>query len=227
MGDMTALDWVNPYMSARRQLICGELARLIPSKDTVITSNGAASGKFFEWTGYTQAALESAWKANGFAKNEKGNWERTSGVAVTTSCEALIGKVFNRIEAAGMGKRKGGTTTFSLPGNDFYGREPATTPVGWHWYRERSDTVHPQPGDAFQIGTPVKQGQWQHHHVGIITFWINDALPQWETVEAGQGGPGSGYDSIKRKPLRLVDPVHKTDPKRVIMGWLNIDEHFG
>ena len=131
------------------------------------------------------------------------------------------------IEQAGFGKRAGGATSFNLPGNDRNGREAKTPPVGWHWYRERSEGKHPRPGDVFQIGTEILPRQWSHAHVGVITLWSEGDPLMWETVEAGQGGPLMGYDTMKRKPYRPVDPIDPKKPKKVIMGWLDIDEHFG
>ncbi|WP_424812812.1 hypothetical protein [Roseococcus sp. YIM B11640] len=228
MPDLVASDFVNPYMSERRKFICYALAMALPNAQMTLASNSpATSGKFREWTGHTQSSLENAWRAEGFTKDEKGSWTRVGGGAVTTSCEGLVGTVFSKIEAAGFGKRKGGATSFSLAGNDKWGREAQTVPVGWHWFRERANGLHPRPGDVFQIGTEVKSRQWRHHHVGVITQWGDGDPLMWETVEAGQGGPLSGFDSMKRKPWRLVNPIDPKSPTKVIMGWLDIDEHFG
>lgn len=229
MGNLSALDWVNPYMSERRQYICSQLALVLPNDLMSLASNSKATGaKFEEWTGQTQSKLETAWTNEGFTKDAKsGSWTRAGGGAVTTSCEGLVGTVFRKIEQAGYGKRKGGATSFSLAGNDKWGREAKTPPVGWHWFRERANGIYPQPGDVFQIATEVLPRQWSHAHVGVITFWKNGDPMMWETVEAGQGGPLMGFDSMKRKPYRQVNPVDPKKPKKVIMGWLNIDEHFG
>ncbi|RVT96190.1 hypothetical protein EOD42_13815 [Rhodovarius crocodyli] len=222
-----ANDWVNPYLSDRRQYICRQLAQALPNTVTKLSSHDGTAAKFTEWTGHTQRSLETAWQNEGFAKNEKGQWARDGVGAVTTSCEGLVGTIFTRIEQAKMGKRKGGATSFSLSGNDKWGREKETPPVGWHWFRERSASVHPRAGDVFQIGTETRPHQWTHHHVGVITQWSNDDPLMWETVEAGQGGPGRGYDFMIRKEYRLVNPIDNKAPRKVIMGWLDIDEHFG
>jgi hypothetical protein len=46
-------------------------------------------------------------------------------------------------------------------------------------------------GDFFQIGT---KGGSPYEHVGVILDFVGE---KWTAVEAGQGGPRSGYDSIK------------------------------
>lgn len=228
MSQPNALDFVNPYLSARRQFVCTELAILMPNTLTTVSSNNpATAARFKDWTGHTQQSLEKAWEREGFAKGKTGAWTRTGGGAVTTSCEGLIGKAIARIEAAGYGKRRGNVSSFSLPGNDKYGKEPATPPPGWHWFRDKTSAVQPRPGDFFQVGRLVNPRQWFHHHVGIITGWVDGENPSWETVEAGQGGPGTGFDFIKRKGWRPLNPVDVRNPAKVLMGWLDIDEHFG
>lgn len=227
MAELEALEWVNPYMTARRRFICSALAQALPNTLTSLASNSpATSAKFKEWTGQTQASLEAAWTREGFTKGANGSWTRPGPGAVTTSCEGLVGTVFSKIEQAGYGKRAGGATSFNLPGNDKFGREAKTPPVGWHWFRDRKPGLRPRPGDVFQIGTEVMPHQWSHAHVGVITQWGDDEPLMWETVEAGQGGPLAGFDSMKRKPYRPVNPIDPKKPQKVIMGWLDIDEHF-
>jgi hypothetical protein len=195
---------------------------------TSLTSNDRlTSAAFKEWTGYTQEQLEEAWKNNGFVK-ENGHWKRDHGIATTTSCEALVGRVFRKIEDAGYGKPprdpKARAGTFNLPNNK-EGRETGTPTVGWHWFRDYGIGARPRPGDVFQIGVSVKQGLWSHRHVGVITRWEdNNGAPMWETVEAGQGGPRAGSDSMKRKEYRPVPPIEPGKPQ--LMGWLDIDEYF-
>lgn len=233
----SAIEFVNPYLSHRRQWVCTQLANVLPNTTTKLMSNDAATrAKFEEWTGQSQSSLETAWASQGFtrAKTEeerkKGVWIRNGGGPVTTSCEGLIGKLFGKIEAAGLGKRaKTGTaaTSFSLCGCDQWGKEPSQPVVGWHWFRDRNKSVHPRAGDFFQVGIPTGPKQWELRHVGVITGYVEDAPPSWETVEAGQGGPSAGADWMQRKPWRPVDPVDTRNLKKVMMGWLDIDEHFG
>lgn len=229
---LQAIDFVNPYLSPRRQFICTELAKLVPNTVVIVASKGNGTElRFQEWTGSSQSGLESAWAGQGFRKavtpeeKKKGVWIRDGGGAVTTSCEGLINKAMAKIEAAGFGTRRGGATSFNLGGLDKHGREPATT-SGWHWFRDRTKDVHPQAGDFFQVGRPVAPGQWFFHHVGIITGYVEQENPDWETVEAGQGGPATGFDFLKRLGWRPMNPVDKRNPKKELMGWLNIDEHF-
>jgi hypothetical protein len=240
IATMDAADMVNPYDSDLRQWVCTQLANLLPDVTREIRSDRKDTNVLFtEWTGYTQSGLETAWLGNGFIKSvtdidkKVGVWVRISGVATTTCCEAVIGKLVQKIKRAGFPggkplKDRGVLGTFNLPGCKSNGMEPATT-VGWHWYREKTKDLKPQAGDFFQIGTEVKPGQWRFAHVGVITdFWDFDDgnPPQWITVEGGQGGPGAGYDAIKRKGPRPVDPVDKRSPHKVLMGWLNIEEYF-
>lgn len=230
MAGLTALDRVNPYLSERRVLIMTQLAQVLANTLDTLASNSPATGaKFKEWTGHSQSSLEAAWAGQGFTKGDNGSWTREGAGAVTTSCEGLVGTVFSKIEAAGLGKRKGGATSFNLAGNKVpTGKESPTPPVGWHWYRDKKPGDGPRPGDVFQIGTEVAAGQWSHAHVGVISRWDeNDGHPMWETVEAGQGGPVRGYDFMQRKAYRLVFPIDSKKPLKTLMGWLDIDEHFG
>jgi hypothetical protein len=239
---LTALDMVNPFDSPLRQFVCSQLATLLPNSVKVIYSHRKdTSMAFTEWTGYTQAGLETAWVKNGFRKatdderKKTGRvWIRETGFAVTTSCEALVNKMVQKIKQVGYKNARplndhGILGSFNLAGCKANGKEPATT-VGWHWYRDKSADSKPQAGDFFQVGTEVKPGQWSFAHVGIITdFWDFDEkkIPTWITVEAGQGGPGAGYDAIMRKGPRPVDPVDPKNKHKQLMGWLNIEEYFG
>ena len=229
--DLTEVDFVNPYLSPRRQWICTQLAILLPNSVVTVASNDPKTKILFQqWTGHTQSSLETRWKAEGFTKaanplKEGGVWVRKGGGPVTTSCEGLNGTLFSKIANAGFGKASGGATSFNLPGCN-NGNEPATT-VGWHWFRDKTKSLHPQGGDFFQVGTLVKKGQWYFHHVGVITGYVDGDNPSWTTVEAGHGGPRAGFDYMKRKDWRPLNPIDKDAPKKELMGWLDIDEYFG
>ena len=230
--ELTEVDFVNPYLSPRRQWICTQLAKLLPNSVVSVASNDPKTKFLFqEWTGHTQSGLEGHWKSEGFTKakdpkKEGGVWVRKGAGPVTTSCEGLNGTLLSKIASAGFGTAKGGATSFNLAGLDKHGNEPATT-AGWHWFRDKTKDVHPRGGDFFQVGTLVKPGQWYFHHVGVITGYVDGDNPYWTTVEAGQGGPRAGFDYMKRKDWRLLNPIDKADPKKVLMGWLDIDEYFG
>ena len=217
-------------ISERRFKILYELLLALPNSQTVLASNDPKTAALFQkWTGFTQETLENAWKAEGFVKDEKGHWNRAGGGAVTTSCEGLVMSVFGLIERYNMGRRAGLATAFNLANVDKNSGKEKTDPVGWHWFRDYYDIPDsPQPGDLFQIGTLIDYKQWSLKHVGMIVRWEDtDNGIKWETVEAGQGGPGSAFDSMTRKALRLLSTSTQKEPKRMLMGWLNIDEHFG
>lgn len=234
---------VGAGMSSLRQWVISQLGELItalPTENHMVRSNDPKTKDLFQkWTGYTQSSLEYAWIANGFTtadtpeekkKHPGAVWYRVSGNATTTSCEALVGKIMGKIRAEWFGGKlpvpRKAVGSFNLPGlTPNTGMEPATTP-GWHWLKEKSLYLKPRPGDLFQVGKQVKPGQWSLRHVGIILNWDDAATPLWTTLEAGQGGPASGYDAIKKKGPRSVNPVDKTDTGKVLMGWLDIDEHF-
>ena len=229
-------DLVDPTLSPRRQWICRELAKVLPNNVITLASNDPKTKAFFkDWTGQTQENLEAAWRREGFKpsvtpdERKKGAWSRSVGGGVTTSCEGLITSVISKLTAAGFGKPiRGKMTSFNLAGCEApSGKEPAQTTVGWHWWRDRSPSLHPQPGDFFQIGTLTKPGQWSFAHVGIITGWADERNPVWTTVEAGQAGPSSGFDFMKRKGPRQLNPVDSRHPKKELMGWLDLDEFFG
>jgi hypothetical protein len=236
-NELSAIDFVNPYLSTRRQWVCTQLASVLPNTVTkLMSSDPATRAKFEEWTGQSQSKLETAWTNEGFKRattpeeRQKGVWVRNGDGPVTTSCEGLIGTLFRKIEAAGHGHRaKTGTaaTSFSLCGCDKWGKEPDKPVVGWHWFSERSKSVRPRAGDFFQVGIPAGNKRWELRHVGVITGYTEGDNPQWETVEAGQGGPSAGADWMQRKPWRPVNPVDIRNTKKVLMGWLDIDEHFG
>jgi hypothetical protein len=218
----------------------GELTSALPTENHMVRSNDPKTKDLFtKWTGTTQSGLELAWIAEGFdqvntdeeKEKHKGKvWYRQSGVATTTTCEALVGRIMGKIRAEyHRGKlpvQRKAVGSFNLPGlSPNTGKEPATTP-GWHWLKEKSLLLKPRPGDLFQVGVQVNPGQWSLRHVGIILDWDDSANPMWTTLEAGQGGPASGYDAIKKKGPRPVNPISKTEAKKVLMGWLDIDEHF-
>ena len=117
-------------------------------------------------------------------------------------------------------------SSFNLPGCD-NGRELATVTTGWHWWRERTELLHPKPGDFFQLGAPIKAGLWSFAHVGIITGWADERNPVWTTVEAGQSGPSGGFDFMKRKGPRQMNPIDPRKPGKQMMGWLDLDAFFG
>ena len=238
IAEMTALDMVNPYESQLRQWVCTQLANLVPNTKTVIASNNDKTAIIFtDWTGHTQQTLETAWKSDGYRqatdqkeRDLKGAWVRVTGVGTTTSCEGFINKLVQKIKAAGFkgGKPiqdRGVLSSFNLPGCVRSGFEPATT-IGWHWYRDKTESLKPQPGDFYQAGTLRKPGQWSYAHVGVITDFWDDNKPTWITVEGGQGGPSAGWDAIKRNGPRPLDPMNKAKPHEVLMGWLDIDEYF-
>lgn len=228
-----ATDFTNSGLSPLRQWVCQQLAVAIPNNQYVIASNDAKTKEFFKiWTGYTQEDLETKWKAEGFTKTNTNGlvYTRAGGGPVTTSCEAFVGKVVKKIKEAGYakgmppGRKPFGT--FDLAGIGPTGKGAATTP-GWNWYWLKSSDNYPRPGDIFQTGTKVTDDRWSFAHVGIITQWIDGANPTWETVEGGQGGPGSGYDAVARKGPRPVNPIDPKKLSKVLMGWLDIDVYFG
>ena len=235
-------DWINPYLSPRRQWICEQLAILLPNTVVTVASIDTQTSKgkqifFEEWTGQSQTKLVAAWEspAQGFRKavtpeeTKRGKWIRDNpNLPCTTSCEGLINKVKSKLTTAGFGTPiTGKMTSFNLAGCT-NGREPATT-VGWHWWRDRTASLHPRPGDFFQVGIPftINPGQWTFKHVGIVTGWDGGDNPTWTTVEAGQGGPAKGFDYIARKGPRPVIPVDPDNRKKELMGWLDIDAFFG
>jgi hypothetical protein len=234
-------DWVNPYLSPLRLWLMTQLANVFPNTARLLKSNDKTTQLLFtEWTGHTQSSLEKAWETDGFKrtpvdpanpKKYRPAWTRVSGNAVTTSCEGLVNKVVQKLKQNGFGgpqlKLRKPIDSFNLAGlTPGTGKEPATQ-TGWYWAREISDTLYPQPGDLFQVGTPfINPGQWTLHHVGVITTFTPGLVPKWMTIEAGQGGPAAGADWAVRKPYRPVNPIDPAKPKKVFMGWLSLEEYF-
>src|SRR5215468_5843183 len=70
-ADVSAVDFVNPYLSARRQWVCTQLATVLPNTMIKLKSNDPATrAKFEEWTGQSQSSLESAWAGQGFRRSK-------------------------------------------------------------------------------------------------------------------------------------------------------------
>ncbi len=225
------LDLTNPYLSPLRQWIVSRLSADFPSSTIRIASNKKETQVQFElWTGTTQQKLVDAWIAQGFSLSpdpKKGVYVRSGLGPVTTSCEGLINTVLQKVRQAGLGRpaRSGDKlSSFNLPGCN-NGRGPATT-VGWHWAKEMTDTVRPEQGDLFQLGTPQGDG-WFYNHVGVILDFGAGDNPDWVTLEAGQGGPAQGCDFVARKGPRPLKPVDPMKPAKQLMGWVNIDEYLG
>jgi hypothetical protein len=231
------IDLIDPTLSLRRQWICRQLAMVLPNNVVTLASNDEKTNILFkDWTGQTQKGLEKAWEEReGYRlaktpdEKKRGVWIRDVGGATTTSCEGLITTVISKLTAAGFGKPiRGKMTSFNLAGCEApSGKEPAQTTVGWHWWRDRTQALHPQPGDLFQIGTQTRAGQWSFAHVGVITGWADERNPVWTSVEAGQAGPSAGFDFMKRKGPRQLNPVDPKHPKKELMGWLDLEEFFG
>jgi hypothetical protein len=182
-------------LSPVRQWVQSQLKQLIPNNEGTIRSD--TNGALFEkWTGWTNIGLKEQWAS-----------EAGTG-AVTTSCNAFLGRLVFKIREAGGLATGASFHSFNLP--------KAGGPA-WHWAGDQNQ--QPQPGDFFQIGTPGpdlsqadKGGTFKH--VGVI---LDIDYIIWITVEGGQGGPKSGFDFIKRKVQ--VRPSG-------LMGWINIDEYF-
>ena len=189
-----ANSYVNADLSPLRQWVCRQLATAVPNNQYVLASNVETTKEFFKiWTGYTQEDLETKWKAEGFTKtNTAGSvYTRKGGGAVTTSCEAFVGKVVKKIKEAGFARGMPAARkpfgTFDLAGLGPYGKGVATTP-GWTWYWLKSSNNYPKPGDIFQAGTKVAADRWSFAHVGIITRWF-DALVMYDRYGTGRS-PG-------------------------------------
>jgi hypothetical protein len=182
-------------LSPVRKWIKWKLTQLLPSNNSVIYSH-TNEALFKEWTGMTHIGLKEQWAS-----------EAGTG-AVTTSCNAFLGKVVYRIREAGGLATNAPFQSFNLP---------KAGGKAWHWIGDPNQ--RPQPGDMFQIGKagpdlsqPEKGGTYKH--VGII---IDIDYIIWITAEGGQGGPKSQYDAIKRKVQ--ITPAG-------LMGWINADEFF-
>lgn len=177
--------------SPLRLWVHDQLTKLFPNTGVVITSNGQGE-LFTEWTGMSQDGLTEQWE------KEKG------GIAVTTSCNSFLSTLVNKIRTAG-GLAGGTFQSFDLP---------VAGGAAWHWYPEAGR--RPKSGDFFEMGL---RNPKSYKHVGVILDMDYEYI-FYNTVEAGQGGPTSGYDSIKRKGPRIF-------PDPGFMGWVDIDEFFG
>jgi hypothetical protein len=233
------LELINPYYSRMRQWIWEQLLVGFPSPGIKVYSNRPKDNPVFKkWAGFTQTSLEAKWLSEGFVRNKfandeekkKGVFYRTSGVGPgTTSCNGFVGEVLSLIRNSGVvgnvGANPKNFSSFNIPGL-VNASAPSTTP-GWHWASEMTDRFKPLPGDIFQAGNQWMGGpRWQVRHVGVIlNFKYDPSNSVWESIEAGQGGPSSGWDAITRFAPRNLNPMSKND-NRVFMGWLNIDEFF-
>jgi hypothetical protein len=182
-------------LSPLRKWIKKELTALLPSNSSVIYSHTNAA-LFEKWTGMTDIGLKTQWAL-----------EAGTG-AVTTSCNAFLGRLVAKI-------REAGGLPINAPFHSFH--LPKAGGPAWHWAGDNSQ--RPQAGDFFQIGKPgpdlahsEKGGTFKH--VGAI---IDVDYIIWITAEGGQGGPRAQYDAIKRKIQ--IAPAG-------LMGWINVDEYF-
>lgn len=127
-------------------------------------------------------------------------------VGTTTTCNAFLGVVVEKVRAAG------GLAKTQFPSFDL----PKAGGAAWSFYPQPERS--PKPGDFYELGKRVKVGKngelLQFQHVGIILS-VNDS--SWETADSGQGGPGIGYDRIKRCKRNASDGV---------LGWIDIDKFF-
>jgi hypothetical protein len=119
------------------------------------------------------------------------NWE---GGGIMTSCNAFVGW-FGR----------------ALGSKDYLGRfdiEKFLAKIGkdYAWV-PASSGARPKYGDIFRP---------KSFHMGTSLDMIGDT---WNTVEAGQGGPKSGRDIIKRKQAAF-----DTDQ---LQGWVDLELYFG
>ena len=121
----------------------------------------------------------------------------TKSVGTTTTCNAFLGVVVAKtLTAGGLARRV--FNSFDLP---------KAGGTAWNWYPTPDKS--PKPGDFFEVG---KRGG-TYEHVGIIVA-VNGE--NWSTADSGQGGPGAGYDAIKRKARSSTG----------VMGWIDADEFF-
>ena len=232
-------------LSPVRKWIINQITTLLPSDSSIIRSDTDYI-KFKEWTLMSQADLERIWiqedtqrAINNIAKtigastglkfaketrravenaNELVDFRKKTheesllvmsggkpfttqslvrSVGTTTTCNAFLGVVVAKtLTAGGLARRV--FNSFDLP---------KAGGTAWNWYPTPDKS--PQPGDFYEVG---KRGG-TYEHVGIIVA-VNGE--NWSTADSGQGGPGSGYDAIKRKARTSAGA----------MGWIDVDEYF-
>lgn len=184
-------------------------------EDTQRAINNFAAGKGWNASllSYKQRAAKILERAQYMVERRKQEYEESaqliSGVqpflptsmvktvGTTTTCNAFLGVVVRKTLDAGKLARRN-FPSFDLPN--------AGGPA-WTWYP--SSEKSPKAGDFYQVGK--KGGMYQH--VGIILSVNGETM---HTADSGQGGPGAGYDAIKRKDRNLSG----------IMGWIDVDEFF-
>lgn len=181
-------------MSELRTWVVDQLTTLLPNNDTVIASNSQTT-LFREWTGWDHVSLKAQWAGELQYCDANGNPK-----AITTTCNAFISMLVNKIRIAG-GQTITPFQSFNLP---------VAGQSAWYWYPDENWV--PEAGDLFQLGT--RGGRYKH--VGVI-LEIDSGI--WTTAEAGQGGPRMGFDMIKRIGPRLFPPP-------LFMGWIDIDAYF-
>jgi hypothetical protein len=191
-GTPGEIDYLNPYSDLRIWLN-RLLTNLFSQNNGVITSkhHGAL---FTKWTGSSQTSLERTWE------NERKIRATGKFAGTTTTCNAFLGRVVNKIRLAG-GLPIKSFSSFDLP--------KAGGPA---WYKYPNEKHTPQPGDFFQL-RDVQTGWYKH--VGIIYTRTNATHMR---AQSGQGGPKMGYDVMK------ITGPHPFDAE--LMGWIDIEEFF-
>lgn len=228
------IDIVNPFMSELRQWVCRELVKIFPTDGVEIRSD-QDHALFNAWTHSSQTELGTLWATERQDLNEKGSMNK-----VTTTCNALIQVLVQKINTR-FGKPQKKFDTFQLPLNGrgwHWFPEDGVYPQPGDFFEigKRGGQykhvgvvldVRGVPEEAatdlrakYKPGvTPASAIMDMNEVVKALRLGVNQAQVSWITIEAGQGGPSMGFDSIKRKGLRHLDAG--------LMGWLNIDEYFG
>ncbi len=114
-----------------------------------------------------------------------------------TSCNAFVMKAAQAVGVKGLG--------------GFYVEETMVGMGKRHCWITPSTGEKPQFGDVFESRSETPGQGFLNLHVGIHISVEGD---DWNTIEGGQGGPGSGVDKVAR--------VKKKYDTKHILGWVDM-----
>lgn len=159
-----------------------------------VYSKGGNEALFTPLTGMSHSGLQTTWEHEDKAKAERrAKGQSTKGLATTTSCNGLTGKLGQAINAPiGLGR-------FDL-------KEELTRQGLLDAWVQSGPDVRPGYGDVVRF---------VRFHVGVSLDFVGDT---WNTAECGQGGPGADYKNATDSCKYKSQPWNHKD----VFGWVDI-----
>jgi hypothetical protein len=171
-----------------------KILAVVPEKGQ-IASNGSTAITFTKLTGITQKMMEDDWEDRKVNKKP----------GALTACNGFVGWYARTLRATVAGTK---APADYLGGFEL---EAIITKIGMgHAWVKCTQDARPKYGDIYRHAI--------HYHVGVALDFDGDI---WKHVDAGQGGPKTGYDILKQ--TRDDKPYDFKDLK----GWIDIEVYYG